>query len=146
MKYDVNESTSTLIKKASHLYIRLANQHLKEYGVPHAYTPFLLQLWLEDGQTQAALHKKIGIEQPTAVRTLDRMERDDFIKRVRSEDDRRESKIYLTKKSKALHEELTPLARKLNDMALAGLTGNERKELNRYLRMAIGNIEKCLVR
>lgn len=144
MKYDLEESTSTLIKKASHLYIRLANQYLKKYDIPHAYTPFLLQLWLEDGQTQAMLHKKIGIEQPTAVRTLDRMERDDFIKRVRSSDDRREIKIYLTEKSSALHVNLTPLAKHINDLALADLTSDERKLFNKFLRSTIANIDTHL--
>ncbi len=33
------------------------------------------------GKNQAEFHKQIGIEQPTAVRTLDRMERDGLIAR-----------------------------------------------------------------
>lgn len=146
MKYNVDESTSTLIKKASQLYIRFANLHLKEFKVPHAYTPFLLQLWTEDGQTQAVLHKKIGIEQPTAVRTLDRMERDQFIKRERCPKDRRIIKIHLTKKSKDLHGSLTRLAKSLNNLALEGLNGEERKTLNRLLRATILNLEKNLGR
>jgi MarR family transcriptional regulator for hemolysin len=144
MKYDIEESTSTLIKKASHLYIRLANKFLKKYGVPHAYTPFLLQLWIEDGQTQSVLHKKIGIEQPTAVRTLDRMERDQFIKRERSENDRRAIKISLTKKSIILKDKMFDIATEMNDLALDGLTAAERKMFNKFLRITIDNIENQL--
>lgn len=142
MKYNLDESTSTLIKKASHLYIRVSNLLLKEYEVPHAYTPFLLQLWVQDGQTQATLYKKIGIEQPTAVRTLDRMERDQFIKRERSISDRREVHIYLTKKSIMLHDKMLALAKTLNDLALEGVSLAERKMLNRVLRAIIANLEK----
>lgn len=144
MKYDLKESTSSLIKKASHLYVRLANQHLKAHGIPHAYTPFLLQLWEIDGQTQAMLHKKIGIEQPTAVRTLDRMERDDFIMRERCTEDRRIIKIYLTKKSKRLKDDLLPIGKIINDIAMKGFTPEDRKLFNHYLRTAIENIEKSL--
>jgi len=144
MKYNLEESTSTLVKKTSHLYIRLANRYLKKYGVPHAYTPFLLQLWEQDGQTQAVLHKKIGIEQPTAVRTLDRMERDEFIKRERSDTDRRETKIFLTQKSIDLHEKMLVLAGELNDLALRGLTPEDRKIFNKLLRATIKNIEDLL--
>ena len=68
--YDLNESTSTLIKKACQLYIRLANKYSSEIGIPHAYSLFLIHLWQEDGQTQAILHKKIGIEQPTFIKNL----------------------------------------------------------------------------
>lgn len=141
MKYDLNESTSTLIKKASQLYIRLANIYLKELGIPHAYSYFLLQLWQEDGQTQAALHKKIGIEQPTAVRTLDRMERDDFIRRERCQHDRRIIKIFLTKKSKNLHAKSLEAARAINDAALEGFSATDRKRLNQMLRDTIANLE-----
>jgi len=144
MKYNLDESTSTLIKKASHLYVRLSNQFLKEYDVPHAYTPFLLQLWEVDGQTQATLYKKIGIEQPTAVRTLDRMERDQFIKRERSSSDRREIKIFLTKKSIELHDNLIKIAKRLNDLALEGFAASEKKVLNRLLRTTIANLEMHL--
>lgn len=142
MKYDLSESTSTLIKKASQLYIRLANRYLRQLGIPHAYSLFLLQLWQEDGQTQAELHKKIGIEQPTAVRTLDRMDRDKFIRRVRSEDDRRIIKIFLTKKAKDLHAQAIECAKVINDIALSGLSLAERKLFNKLLRTTISNLEK----
>lgn len=144
MEYNLDESTSTLIKKSSHLYIRLANKYLKEIGVPHAYTLFLLQLWQEDGQTQAVLHKKIGIEQPTAVRTLDRMERDCFIKRIKSEEDRRIVKIYLTKKAQELQTTVIEYAKKINDLALDGLCQHQRKELNKFLHVTINNLNKYL--
>jgi len=144
VKYNITESTSTLIKKASHLYIRLANQYLKEHGVPHAYTPFLLQLWQHDGQTQAMLYKAIGIEQPTAVRTLDRMERDKFIKRARSASDRREVDIFLTKKSIDMQDELLVCARKINELALESFSAEEKKLFNQLLRSTIENLEKHL--
>lgn len=144
MQYELNESTSTLIKKASQLYIRLANAHLKQLKIPHAYTLFLLQLWNEDGQTQAALHKKIGIEQPTAVRTLDRMERDKFIRRAPNKEDRRETKIYLTEHAKALQKDAIPIAKLINGAALETLTATQRKDFNKLLRMTIANLEKHL--
>jgi MarR family transcriptional regulator for hemolysin len=144
MDYNLKESTSTLIKKTSHLYIRLANKYLKEVGVPHAYTLFLLQLWQEDGQSQSMLHKKIGIEQPTAVRTLDRMERDKFIQRKKSLEDRRVIKIMLTKKSKALEAQVLVYAKKINDAALDGLDAAERKKLNKLLRIVVANLSDTL--
>ncbi|RDI48647.1 MarR family winged helix-turn-helix transcriptional regulator [Aquicella lusitana] len=146
VKYDLGESTSTLIKKASQLYIRLANKYLKDLGIPHAYSLFLLQLWQEDGQTQAVLHKKIGIEQPTAVRTLDRMERDLFIKRVRHSDDRREIRIFLTKKAKDLQVKAIECAKTINSLALEGFSATEKKALNKLLRNTITNLEKHLTK
>lgn len=144
MTYNLNESTSTLVKKASQLYIRLANKYLKKLNIPHAYSMFLIQLWEQDGQTQAALHKKIGIEQPTAVRTLDRMERDKFITRERNSEDRREIRIYLTKKSKDLYEQAIESAKIINTLALEGFTQIEKKQFNQFLRLLIDNIDSQL--
>lgn len=144
MTYDLNESTSTLIKKTSQLYIRLANVYLKNLKIPHAYSLFLLQLWEEDGQTQAMLHKKIGIEQPTAVRTLDRMERDKFIRRVRCDKDRRAIKIFLTEHAKGLQTKAIESAKAINALALEAFSQQERKNFNKMLRKTIQNLEKYL--
>lgn len=144
MKYNLEESTSTLIKTASHLFTRLANKYLKQEGIAHAYTPFLMHLWTEDSQTQSSLHKKIGIEQPTAVRTLDRMERDGLIKRVRSETDRREIKILLTTKAHKLQKNILSIAQKINSIGTKNFTKNEKDMLNKLLKKVIVNIEEEL--
>ena len=144
MRYNLKESSSTLIKSASHLFIRLANKYLKEEGIAHAYTPFLMQLWEKNGQTQSTLHKKIGIEQPTAVRTLDRMERDNLIKRARSETDRREIKIYLTSKAQKMQQNILSCAKKINAIGTQNFTKDEKKVLNQLLKKVIINIEEHL--
>lgn len=143
-KYDLDASTTTLIKKSSCLLIRLANQHLKEQGVPHAYTPFLMQLWEAEGLTQAVLHRKVGIEQSTAVRTLNRMERDAFIVRQRSELDKREVQIFLTEKAKQLKQEVWQCAKKINGLATTGLSQQEIEMLNKLLKTIINNLEREL--
>lgn len=70
------------------------------------------------------------------------MERDKFIKRVRSATDRREVDIYLTKKSIDLQEELLVCARKMNELALETLSAEEKKLFNQLLRSTIANLEK----
>lgn len=142
--YDLDASTTTLIKKSSCLLIRLANQHLKERGVPHAYTPFLMQLWETDGLIQAVLHRTIGVEQSTAVRTLNRMERDHFIVRQRSADDKREIQILLTAKARQLKEEVWQCAQKINGLVTTGLSQAEIVVLNKLLKTIINNAESEL--
>lgn len=146
MKYDPNQSTSGLTKKAGNLFIRLSNQYLKKSGIAHAYTPFLAQLWNEDGQTQAMLHRKVGIEQPTAVRTLDRMERDQLIERRRSDSDRREVRIFLTPKAQALKINVISCAQKINAVGTRGLSEKEQQTLHQLLKKVIENLESGLER
>lgn len=142
MTYSPQKSISALIKKAGCLFVRLTNQYLKECDVPQSYCGFLVHLWQEDGQTQATLHRKIGIEQPTAVRTLDCMERDKLIKKVRSKSDRREIKIYLTEKGKELQPAVISCAIKMNKKATQGISEQEKQTLCLLLETIIENLEK----
>lgn len=134
--------TSTLLKKANRLLIKKANELLKPYKITHAYTYFLIELYNQDGLTQAEMHKRIGIEQPTAVRTLDRMERDGFILRKPSADDRRVVLIYLSEKAQQCKKEIDKCAAQLNELALAGFTDNEKANLNQLLNRLNQNLEK----
>ncbi len=146
MRYNPNESTSALTKKVASLFVRLSNQCLKKQGITHAYTPFLVQLWDKDGQTQAELHRKIGIEQPVAVRTLDRMERDQLIRRVRSETDRREVKIYLTPQAQLLQDEVISCALMTNEVATKDLNKQDKIVLQQLLKKIVANLEGALLK
>ncbi len=131
--------SSTLIKKANRLLIKKANELLKSHGLTDAYTYFLMALYEQDGLTQSEMHKKIGIEQPTAVRTLDRMERDGFILRTSSSTDRRAIEIKLTKKGKNYQKIIEQCACELNQIALNGFKEEEKHLLKHLLEKLNAN-------
>lgn len=133
-------NASTLLKKANRLLIKKANELLKPHGITHAYTYFLMELYQQDGLTQSEMHKRIGIEQPTAVRTLDRMERDGLIVREPSPTDRRALFIQLTDKGKQYKETILACAKELNGFALSGFTDNERALLNQLVGRLNANL------
>lgn len=85
-----------------------------------------MELFNQDGLTQTELVQRIDVEQPTAVRTLDRMERDGFIHRQPSPLDRRAVLIYLSEKGKQTEPMLAENARRLNDLALQGFSEAEK--------------------
>ncbi|WP_058534330.1 MarR family winged helix-turn-helix transcriptional regulator [Legionella saoudiensis] len=126
--------SSTLIKKASRLLIKRANELLKPYGLTDAYTYFLMALYQQDGLTQAEMYKQIGIEQPTAVRTLDRMERDGLIIRTPSATDRRAMEIKLTEKGRSCQPIIEQCAFELNEWALSGFKEEEKLSMKQLLK------------
>lgn len=132
--------TSTLLKKANRLLIKKANELLKPHGITHAYTYFLMELYQQNGLTQSEMHKRIGIEQPTAVRTLDRMERDGLILREQSPSDRRALQIKLTEKGKHYRETILDCAKELNGIALKGFTAQESLLLNQLINRLNANL------
>lgn len=134
-------NTSTLLKKANRLLIKKANELLKPHGITHAYTYFLMALYQQDGLTQSEMHKRIGIEQPTAVRTLDRMERDGLIRREQSPTDRRALFIKLTDKGKQYKETILICAKELNGFALKGFTDHDRTLFNQLITRLNSNLD-----
>lgn len=143
MKYNFDNNISILVKKSTNLFRQLASK-LHNNAVASAYVPFLIQLWQKDGQTQSILHKKIGIEQPTAVRTLDRMERDGLIYREKSPQDRRKILIYLTDKSRGLETLIATVSETINVAAKTGFSDNELEQLRTLLKKIITNLENKL--
>lgn len=72
------------------------NDQIKPQGVSQGQLPVLCCLNDDEGQTQAELCSRIQIEQPTMANTLRRMERDGLIRRIPCEQDKRQSRIFLT--------------------------------------------------
>ena len=120
--------------------MKKANKLLRPYGIMHAYTYFLMELYKKDGLTQAHICKSIGIEQPTAVRTLDRMERDELIVREKSLSDRRTVPIKLTDKGRKYQNTISSCAKELNNFALQSFTDGEKALLNQLLEKLNANL------
>ena len=100
-----------------------------------------MELYQQDGLTQSAMHKQIGIEQPTAVRTLDRMERDGLIVREQSPNDRRALLIKLTDKGKSYQKIISECARVLNEVALQDFSAQDRAFFNQLIERVNTNLE-----
>ena len=126
----------------SRLVSRALATRLGPKGIGYGQFPVLVSLWQEDGVTQKVLSERVRIEAPTMVRTLDRMEREGLVKRVRSQTDRRRIHIRLSKKGANLERQLVPLAAEVNDTALAGITKKDRRQLDDLLARSIANLEK----
>ena len=98
------------------------SDHLKKLPISYAQSRLLLQLSKQEGINQKNLSRSVDIEPATMVRTLDRMERDGLVQRQRSDVDRREIKIFLTDKGKALYP-LILSAYNILENEIKGITG-----------------------
>ena len=76
------------------------------------------------------------------VRTLDRMERDGLVNRVRSKTDRRQIHINLSAKAWKLKGMLGRLSGEVDSVALAGLNRSGKKTLNMLLDRLVLNLER----
>ena len=93
----------------------------------------LANLEREDGQTLAALSRRMLVTAGNLTGLVDRAERDGVVERRADPNDRRLSRVYLTPKGRELITQLLPLhAGHVNEL-LSGLDANDRRELRRLL-------------
>lgn len=144
MGFKTEKNTGILIKKAARLFEQAANMNLDRLGVTYSQTIFLVRLWEKDGQSQIELAKSAGLKQPSVVRILDRMERDDLITRVRNTEDRRIFNFFLTEKAKKACQKLEGEAKTMHLLATKHFSKRAIDDLNETLLGVIKNLETFL--
>jgi DNA-binding MarR family transcriptional regulator len=139
------EEQATPLDISVSLWVRLLESHnlmlseLRRRFVPGrgaATLPrfdLLANLIREDGQTLAALSRRMLVTAGNVTGLVDRAERDGLVERRNDPDDRRLSRVFLTKKGRALIVSLLPRhAAHVADL-LTALDAKERRELRRLL-------------
>ena len=107
LEYDFKESIGYSVAMANRALRKALDAELGRYGITFAQWQVLAGLALEGEISQVKLAELIGVEGPTLVRILDRMEQRGWIKRKVSPRDRRQKLISPTKKADALWKMLT---------------------------------------
>ncbi|MBU6459853.1 MAG: MarR family transcriptional regulator [Proteobacteria bacterium] len=104
------------------------DERLRVFGLSQAKWVTLLYVFHHpEGLIQKELAKLIGIEGPTLVRLLDRLEIDGLITRTPSLADRRIRKIHLTVKAAPLLLQIEQIAENLRLEVLADVSSAELK-------------------
>ena len=131
------ESAGYLVNHIARLFADGLRKRVEPLGIVPGQFPALLELWIEDGQTQKQLVEKLDIEQATLANTLARMERDGLIERTEHPDDRRAKIINLTEKAKSIRNDAYAAAGETNDQAMASLSKAEQRQFVEFMQRII---------
>lgn len=102
------------------------DKRLRPLGLSQAKWRAMLHILRSGGgirQTDLASH--IGIETPTLVRLLDRLENDGWVRRCGLPEDRRVKVVKLTKKGTSAMKVITKVAKRTRDEIFSGISSNE---------------------
>lgn len=136
-----NSSAGFLANHMARLFAKGLQHRIRPLGLAPAQFMTLLELWERDGIAQRELTRKLDVEQATMANTLIRMERDGLIERRSLPEDGRSQSIHLTPKAIALREAATAAARAQNEVALAGLSTEERGLFLDLMRRVIASMQ-----
>ncbi len=139
-EFPPERSFARLIREAFRAFNKSMQSRLDRHDVTLGQWAFLRVLWEEDGKTQRELAKRLGLMEPTAMFSLNSLEKRGLITRLGDAADRRKVNIHLTAKGRALRRVLLPYAKELNELALRGLSTKRVGEMSRDLSSIIGNL------
>ena len=100
----------------------------------------LTHLWKKDGQNQRTLCEFAGRNKTTITRTIDNLEKRNYVLRVPDTADRRNKLIYLTHKGKEIQQKLMPIMKQSMEEATEGVDSQELEICKKVLRKVILNL------
>ena len=121
LEQDFEQSVGYWGHMLSRAFERALNEELAPHGITLRQCQVLGCLALENEQTQTQIADRLRVEPPTLVRILDRMERDGWIERHATPNDRRKKIIRATRKVKPVWDRILTCIRTVRARATSGI-------------------------
>ncbi len=144
LKYDIEASFGSIVRRADGALIQRLNQHFRRSG--HDITTeqyrLLVTLWNRDGRTQQELARVTGKNKTNITRLIHGLEKRNLVVRVPDRSDQRIKRIHLTPKGRDLPGALVKLARKTLREALGGVPEADIETARKVLLAVIDNLDR----
>ena len=127
----------SLLYRQSQIYF---NAELKKYKLGSGQYIFLLSLLENEGINQEQLADIVKIDKTTTARAVAKLEREGYLIRETSQEDKRAYILHSTEKARSIHETLERILTQWNNFMLADFTAEDKQTLRRLLDRAIENI------
>lgn len=140
LQFDFESSIAYWVFSTAHQLACTINEELSELGITHRQWEVLAWISFAGEMSQTELAAKMGIEAPTLVGVLDRMERDGWIVRVPSEVDRRKKMIRPTEKVEPVWAQMLARGAGIRARVTRGLNEDQLASLREILGTMRNNL------
>jgi MarR family transcriptional regulator for hemolysin len=140
LQFDFEESVGYWIFATAHQLSCAMNAELQRHGITYRQWEVLAWISYEGELAQSELADRMGIEAPTLVGVLDRMERDGWIVRVPNETDRRKKLIRPTERVEPVWAQMVACGYAVRSKSTKGLTPAQLDSLREILATIRENI------
>ena len=140
LQYDYENSVGYWIFTAAHALSCTLNEELETLGITRRQWEVLGWISFQGEMSQTELAERMGIESPTLVGVLDRMERDGWIQRIPSETDRRKKLIRPTEQVEPVWAKMVACGLRIRERATHGLSEDQLQQLRETLSVLRNNL------
>ena len=134
-----------LITKIKQLHSRALAQCISDKGID-AFSgeqgKILFVLWQKDKITQKELACETGLAKNTITVMLEKMEKNNLIRRITDENDKRKSLVILTEHAKSLKKSFDEISDEMLKKVYKGFSEEEIDKYEGYLHRIIRNLEE----
>jgi MarR family transcriptional regulator for hemolysin len=140
-KFDYENTMGYVVYFASKTFQKAFDLELRnKIGITLTQSKVIFALYLNSGLTQRELADKIGIESPTLVPIIDKMEEDGYIQRKSDTEDRRIKRIYTTSKTNSLWDSMMECAMHLRKIYMKDVSEQEIKSALQVIKKLTDNL------
>jgi MarR family transcriptional regulator for hemolysin len=140
---ETTETFGLLLHGTARAWRQKLDQRLKPMGLSQAKWRTLMHLSLAgDALTQAEIAARLGVEEPSVVTLLHRLEREDWITRSNSPRDRRCKMVLLGRRAQRVIAQINGTAEKLRHELFAGIPESDLQTCIRVLARIRERAEK----
>lgn len=129
IKYNHEESIGFILNNTTKLFQKVFDYELnKNVGLGLAQSKVIYALYTQPGLTQRELADKIGIETPTLVSIIDKLEKEKLVKREIDKTDRRIKRIVTTSKADKIVDFMIHLAIRIKKISTKNISEKDLKK------------------
>ncbi|MGA7275420.1 MAG: MarR family transcriptional regulator [Candidatus Udaeobacter sp.] len=140
---DTSENLGYLLHGTARAWRQKLDERLKPMGLSQAKWRTLMHLSIaQEALTQAEIAARLGVEEPTVVTLLHRLEREAWITRTSSAHDRRCKMVLLGRRAQRVIAQINATAQKLRHELLAGIRESDLQTCIRVLARIREQAEK----
>jgi MarR family transcriptional regulator for hemolysin len=140
---DTAESLGYSLHGTARAWRQKLDERLKPMGLSQAKWRTLMHLSIaQEALTQAEIAARLGVEEPTVVTLLHRLEREAWITRTSSPHDRRCKMVLLGRRAQRVIAQINATAQKLRHELLAGIPESDLQTCMRVLARIRERAEK----
>lgn len=140
-KYDFENNIGFIVNRAAKAFVKALDTDLREnVGVTFGQWKVIVMLANQNGLTQKEIADRLGLEGPTLIPIIDKMEQEGLLVRKVDPDDRRNNRIYRTEKADELWDRMIECARRIREVSLRGIPEQDISIMRKVLEKISENL------
>jgi MarR family transcriptional regulator for hemolysin len=123
-KFDFESSIGFIINRTAKALIYVFDQELRnKFGITFGQWKIIMILANNnDGLSQKEIADKLGLEGPTIIPIIDKLEKDEFVKRIVDKNDRRNNQIFLTEKTISILDSIINCGLNIKEISISNIS------------------------